>query len=364
MNETVKTVAAQTELLAQLPSGASVLVVRLRSMGDTILMTPALRLLHDWRPDLRVSVLVEPPWNELLEGNPAVHSVLPMRGKVLAAWRIHRARFDAVVNLHGGPTSAFLTRWSRATLRAGFAHFRHAGAYTAHIPTAQDILGTNRYVHTAEQIASAFFWLGVPPAEIPPAELFPAASAREHVRARLRSLGVEEDEGYAVIHPTAVYASKQWSALGFAEVGQFLEGVFGLRAIYICGEGGPERQTLDQIENYRRRPTVRAQGWSLREVVALTAGARVFVGNDSGPAHIAAAVRIPVLVIFGSSHAAVWKPWKAVDSAVVQNDFDCNPCPGDRCLVYEEPRCILSISTEEVKVCLDALLRAPARFRK
>ena len=52
-----------------------------------------------------------------------------------------------------------------------------------------------------------------------------------------------------------------------------------------------------------------------------------------------------------------------MDSAVVQNYFYCNPCPGDRCLVYEEPRCILSISVEEVKVCLDALLRAPARFR-
>lgn len=363
MSETTKTAVAQSEFLAGLPSGASVLVVRLRSMGDTVLMTPALRLLHDWRPDLRVSVLVEPPWDELLEGNPAVHSVLAMRGKVLAAWRVRHARFDAVVNLHGGPTSTFLTRWSGASLRAGFAHFRHPSAYTAHIPTAQEILGTSRPVHTAEHIASAFFWLGVPPAEIPPAELFPSGPARERVRARLRSLGVEEDEGYAVIHPAAVYASKQWSALGFAEIGQYLESVFGLRAVYVCGNEAKERETFDQIERHWRRSIVCAQGWPIREVVALTAGARVFVGNDSGPAHIAAAVRIPVLVIFGSSHAAVWKPWKAVDSAVVQNYFDCNPCPGDRCYVYEEPRCILSISLEEVKVCLDALLRAPARFR-
>jgi ADP-heptose:LPS heptosyltransferase len=363
MSEITRTAAAQTELLARLPSEASALVVRLRSMGDTILMTPALRLLHDWRPDLRVSVLVEPPWNELLEGNPAAHSVLPMRGKVLAAWRIRRTRFDAVVNLHGGPTSAFLTRWSRAALRAGFAHFRHPGVYTAHIPTAQEILGTSRPVHTAEQIASAFFWLGVPAAEIPPAELFLSDPARERVRARLRALGVEEDEGYAVIHPTAVYASKQWSTHGFAEVGQYLESAYGLRAVYISGDGAKERQTLDQIEKHWRRPIVSAEGWPLREVVALTAGARVFVGNDSGPAHVAAAVRIPVLAIFGSSHAAAWKPWKAVDSAVVQNYFDCNPCPGDRCAVYEEPRCILSISAEQVKVCLDALLQAPRCFR-
>ena len=363
MNEAAKTIAASTEFLAGLPSGASVLIVRLRSMGDTILLTPSLRLLHDWRPDLQVSVLVEPPWNELLEGNPAVESVLTLRGKAMAAWRVRRARFDSVVNLHGGPTSAFLSRWSAAPLRAGFSHFRHPGAYNAHIPTAQEILGTPRPVHTAEHIASAFFWLGVPPGAVPAAELYPSDTAFERVRERLGSMGVEADESYAVIHPTALYASKQWPAQGFAEIEQYLERTYGLRAVYVCGEGKNERETLDRIESQNRRSILLAQNWPLQEVIALTAGARIFVGNDSGPAHIAAAVRIPVLVIFGSSHATVWKPWKAVDAAVVQNYFDCNPCPGDRCYVYEEPRCILSISAEQVKVCLEALLRPAAHSR-
>ena len=363
MNEAAKTIAASSELLAGLPSGGSVLIVRLRSMGDTILLTPALRLLHDWRPDLRVSVLVEPPWNELLEGNPAVQSAPTLRGKAIAAWRVRRARFDAVVDLHGGPTSAFLSRWSAAPLRAGFSHFRHPGAYNAHIPTAQEILGTNRPVHTAEHVASAFFWLGVPPGNVPPAELYPSDAAFERVRARLGSMGVEEDESYAVIHPTALYASKQWPAQGFAEIEQYLEQAYGLRTVYVCREGKNERETLDRIESHNRRSILLAQNWPLREIIALTAGARIFVGNDSGPAHIAAAVRIPVLAIFGSSHAALWRPWKAVDAAVVQNYFDCNPCPGDRCYVYEEPRCILSISAEQVKVCLEALLRPTAHSR-
>jgi heptosyltransferase III len=363
MNETAKTVVASSELLGGIPTGGSVLVVRLRSMGDTILLTPALRLLHDWRPDLRVSVLVEPPWNELLEGNPAVHSVVTLRSKLLTAWRVRRANFDAVVNLHGGPTSAFLSRWSGSPLRTGFSHFRHPGAYSAHIPTAQEILGTSQPVHTAEHVASAFFWLGVPPAKIPPAELYPSDAAFERVRARLGSMGVGEDESYAVVHPSALYASKQWPAQGFAEIEQHLERVYGLRTIYVCGEGRNERETLDRIESHNRRSILLAQGWPIRELVALTAGGRIFVGNDSGPAHIAAAVRIPVLVIFGSSQAAVWKPWKAVDSAVVQNYFDCNPCPGDRCYVYEEPRCILSISAEQIRVCLEALLRPAAHSR-
>jgi ADP-heptose:LPS heptosyltransferase len=103
---------------------------------------------------------------------------------------------------------------------------------------------------------------------------------------------------------------------------------------------------------------LRANAWTLRELVALIAGSNVFVGNDSGPAHIAAAAGIPVLVIFGSSDSLVWRPWKAERAVVVQNDFECNPCPGDLCYAFAEPRCILSIATEQVTAGLESLLGA------
>ena len=77
--------AAQDEGLAGLRPGARILGIRLRSMGDTVLLTPALRLLHEWRPDLEVSVLVERPWDELLEGNPAIHSVWTLGGRLTTA---------------------------------------------------------------------------------------------------------------------------------------------------------------------------------------------------------------------------------------------------------------------------------------
>ncbi len=82
---------------------------------------------------------------------------------------------------------------------------------------------------------------------------------------------------------------------------------------------------------------------------------QLFVGNDSGPTHLAAALSVPVVVLFGSSDSALWSPWKT-SYRMVQNSFDCNPCPGYRCLVYNEPRCILSITSSQVKVAIDALL--------
>ena len=349
------------EILSSLPQGARVLILRLRSMGDIILMTPALQLLHEWRPDLRISVLAEPPWNELLEGNPAIDSVIVLRGKASTAWRLWRRRFALAVNLHGGPTSAFLTWASGAPRRAGFAHFRDRLPYNLLVPTAQEILGREGAVHTAEHVASCFFWLGLPFTEIPRAQVFPHSKAEERVSARLLAMGLDPGEEYAVIHPAASYASKQWKPSGFGEVGEFLLREFGLRTVYVCNHH--ESEVVDQIEDSVRHPVLRAEGWKMEDLIALTANARIFAGNDSGPAHLAAATGIPVLVVFGSSHAAVWRPWKAVDSIVVQNYFDCNPCPGDRCHVYDDPRCILSITTEQVKVCLEGLLRSHSAAR-
>ena len=81
-------------------------------------------------------------------------------------------RADLVLNLHGGTRSMVLTALSRAKFRAGFAHHRYSFVYSHKIPTAQEILGVSRRVHTAEHLASAMFWLGVPQQEIPRAKLF------------------------------------------------------------------------------------------------------------------------------------------------------------------------------------------------
>ncbi|MBI2817636.1 MAG: glycosyltransferase family 9 protein [Acidobacteria bacterium] len=338
----------------RLSQGARVLVIRLRSMGDTILMTPALRLLHEWRPDLKLTVLCERPWNELLENNRAIESVLTLDGKFSTAWQLRQIGFSVVVNLHGGPTSALLTRATGAPWRAGFEHFRDRYAYNLSVPKAQQILGREGVVHTAEHVASCFFWLGVPRTEIPSAQVFPSPEATGSVTEKLAAMGIARGEPYAVLHPAATYATKQWSPGGFADLAEFVARDFHLRTICICGAG--EAAILDQLDRSSHTPTLRAVGWNMRELIALIGGARLFAGNDSGPAHIAAAAGIPVLVVFGSSHSAVWRPWKAARSEVVQNQFDCNPCPGDRCYAYDEPKCILSVTTEQVKVALGRLL--------
>ena len=269
-------------VLHTLPPSARVLVIRLRSLGDCVLTTPALRLLKHARPDLRLAVMVEERFAAVFEGNPDVDAILaPGPGRAFS-WRP-----ALTLNLHGGPRSAVLTAASMARLRAGFGHFRFQALYNLRIPRAQEILGEERTVHTAEHLASAMFWLGVPHAEIPRACLF-AESGNER-------------SGHAVLHPFASAAHKSWPAQRFVELGHYLEERHGLEVVIIGGESD-DYTPFGEFECLPGAP--------LHEVKTLLAGACFFVGNDSGPAHMAAAFGLPVVVLYGSSDATVWAPWR------------------------------------------------------
>jgi ADP-heptose:LPS heptosyltransferase len=265
-----------------------VAIVRLRSLGDSVLTTPALEILKRARPDLRLAVMVEDRFREIFEGNPDVEEILPPRLGALRRWRP-----ALCLNFHGGPRSAWMTALSGARYRAGFAHFRSRWAYNVRIPRAQQILGVERKVHTAEHLVSAMFYLGAPVAEIPRAKLVAQALS---------------PASFCVMHPVAATPKKTWRAEGFLAVAEHLK-VHGMETVFIGGPG-------DDLSPFRDFRTI--SGAPLSDIKALLAGAALFVGNDSGPAHMAAAFGVPSVVVFGPSDPAVWGPWRTA-SEVLQN---------------------------------------------
>jgi heptosyltransferase-3 len=262
----------KVNLLDRLPSGSRIAVIRLRSLGDCVLTTPALSLLKQHRPDLKISVIVEPRFAEIFSNNPDVDET-----------RESMTRADLVLNLHGGTRSMILTALSRAKFRAGFAHHRYRFVYNHKIPTAQEILGVSRRVHTAEHLASAMFWLGVPKQEIPRARLVVADPPPDR-------------RPYAVIHPFASAPGKAWPAERFKEIARKLN----LDPVFLAGP-------IDDFEPFGSFQTSRE---SLKVTKSLLSGASLFIGNDSGPAHIAAAFGVPVVVLFGPSDPVTWAPWR------------------------------------------------------
>lgn len=296
-------------LLERLPSGSRIAVIRLRSLGDCVLTTPALALLKSHRPDLRIGVVVEDRFRAILEDIQGVDDILPPQSSALRAWHP-----DAVVNLHGGTRSMLLTATSGAASKAGFAHHAYSFLYSDKIPRAQEILGEERPVHTAEHLASAVFWMGVPRTEIPRARL----SAQPNQTPR---------SPYAVLHPFASTPEKTWPAERFIAIATHLLKT-GLEAVFIAGPAD-EIGAFQQFQVHHNLP--------IGALKNLMAGAQIFIGNDSGPAHIAAAFGVPSVVLFGPSNPVTWAPWKT------------------EAKVLTSPDSIQRITIEEVIAAADAL---------
>jgi heptosyltransferase-3 len=277
-------------VLEALPRGGRVAIIRLRSLGDCVLTTPALSVLKAFRSDLSVAVVVEDRFREVFEGNPDVDTILPP--SVLA---IRHFRPQVCLNFHGGPRSAWLTALSGARRRAGFGHFRQQFAYNIRIPRAQEVLGITRKVHTTEHLASAMFYLGAPQCEIPRA-ILPVREAPAG-----RPAAGRKPWPHIVIHPFAANADKAWPAARFVEVAQYLE-TSGSRVAIIGG-------AADDFSPFRSFRTL--QGAPLAEIKLLLATASIFLGNDSGPAHMAAAFDVPSVVLFAATDPEIWGPWRA-----------------------------------------------------
>ena len=280
-------------VLDELPSGARVLFIRLRSLGDCVLTTPALALLHAHRPDLHVGVMVESRFAGVYDGNPAVNEILPP-SRFLA----YQFNPSLTVNLHGGPQSAQMTLASFARRRAGFGHYRTRYPYNLLIPRAQEILGEERTVHTAEHVASALFWLGVPKQEIPRASLFVSGHPQQKAPR-------------AIIHPFASAPGKAWPVDRFAGLAQWLRDDVKLPVTLIGAES-------DDFAPFSSFEVLR--GADLDDLKRALRSATLFVGNDSGPAHMAAAFGLPVVVLYGSADPVVWAPWRTRSESIIAPD--------------------------------------------
>jgi lipopolysaccharide heptosyltransferase III len=334
-------------LLPGLPRGADVLIVRLRSLGDIVLSTPAFAALHDWRPDLRLCILIEPQFTPLLEGNPAIAEILTRKGFLATARELRRRKFSVAYNQHAGPSSAMLLSTIGARWRVCWTGRQFSFLYNVLVP---DIVGP---FHTVEHRIEQFYGTGLPRGPIPPAQVFPQADAVASVARHLSEQGISSGSPYAVLRPGAKYFTKRWAMDKFIAIARWLRDKQGIVPVFNLGQG--EADIAAEVRKSCGEDFVLLDSLDLGRLIALIAGCRIFVGNDSGPTHIASATGRPTIAIFGSSSSVHWRPWQTTNR-VVQNEFACNPCRGDRCYAYSEPRCILSVTLEQVQEACAALL--------
>ena len=337
----------------------SVLVVRLRSIGDTVLATPSLHALRRFLPDARIDILLEDWVAPVLAGFKEVDNIITVerkgiRGRAAVAQELRANKYDVVYNLHGGSTATFLTRATGARHRVGYAEYRYSGLHNHVAPSPIELWGREK-LHSVEQQLGLLGWTGVPVSDLPLTRLSVTPEAEASINERLRAAGIDEAKKVALLHPAAAFDTKQWATENFARIAEYLDERSFVPVAIVAPH---ESQIADVLQHAASVSIASFVDLSLPEVTALAARASLFVGNDSGIAHIAAAVSCPSVVIFGSSNVTHWRPWAGAPAAVVREELPCQPCPGYTCGEFDQPECIRRVPVERVRVAIEQLLEA------
>jgi ADP-heptose:LPS heptosyltransferase len=354
----------------------TILLIRLRLIGDVVLTTPAIRAIRRANPAARLDYLVEPHASAVVSGNPNLNEVIvaPLvsgveRWRVDAglALRLRRTRYDAVIDFHGGPRSSLLAWASGAPLRVGYDVKGRGWMYTdtVHRPRG------HRERHSVENQWDLLdrFQAGLPrpDADTEPVEMAEDPAARTRIETRLVDLGIDPRGDVVVIHVGAGNEFRRWPEAAFAEVAGGLHARSADRRI-ILTTGPAQAKTADVIRRLAvaggvpARSIVALCDLDLAELRSLMGLARLFVGGDSGPAHIASTTAVPMVVIFGPTTPGVWGPWRPRDlvtEVVDAGALPCRPCTQRRC----EPgdfRCLRGVTAEQVIAAADRALAREA----
>jgi len=346
----------------------NILVIKLRYLGDVLLSTPILTALRERFPTARLTMAVNRGTEDMVKWNPDLNDLLVVERSGIAAQlralhQVRQRQFDCVIDLTDGDRSAILTWFSGAPVRIGFndEHRWRGRLYTTIVSPPSAV------VHRVERDLAALTPLipmGIE-SKAGPLVLLTSQKDEDAADRLLREVGVMETDGemrkpVIVLHPGARYWFKAWPAVRFAELADRLAKVCGYRVLLA---GGPD--DLEMVNAIRAQAksslVVMAGRVTLLQFAAVLKRCAVFIGNDNGAMHIAAAVGTPVVGLFGPSNPIEWGP-RGENVKAMYKGLDCRACFHPTCQRGEQ-NCMKQISVEEVfravieKVPLQARVR-------
>jgi ADP-heptose:LPS heptosyltransferase len=341
-------------------------------VGDVVFTTPVIRALRRRFPSATIDYLVESAAAPVVRHNPHLSNVIEVDrprglgrlGYDLALARQLRAqRYDVALDFHGGPRSAWLVRACGAPLRIGYDIPGRRWAYTARVPWHPRLEPPRHSVLNQ--------WDLVGPLEIGPpdpagdaVEMVPGHEAVAAATARLAHAGVTAATPLVVLHVSASNPFRRWPRTSFARVAAALAAADPARRIMITA-GPSEADAADavaadaaQLAGAAAAGIVRCGEPPLEELEVIVARARLFIGGDSGPLHVAATTAVPIVAIFGPTLPARSMPWRspAIPAVALEpGPLPCRPCHQRRC-VPGDFRCLGAITPDAVIAAAEALL--------
>jgi lipopolysaccharide heptosyltransferase II len=353
-----------------------ILLVRLRQIGDVVFTTPAIHALRQEFPHAHLTYLVEPAAAPVVICNPHLDEVIVaprlggLRGFVhdlLLGTRLRNRRYDLAIDFHGGPRASLLTWLSRAPRRIGYHVIGRSWMYTHRVDRP-------RRLRSRHSVENQWDLLRAVTRTAPDRSRFPVEMPVEETAARLvaerlASAGVQTSDVLVVVHVSAGNPFRRWPLRHFVElVVALAQGRVEHRVIITAGPS--EREAAESVILAARSALGEAGGrvlscgeFALAELRALLERAALFIGGDSGPLHIAATTRVPVVGLYGPTlpiRSAPWRDERLTTLSVDAGDLPCRPCD-QRVCAPGDFRCLTSILPDRVfEAAMQALAAAPA----
>jgi heptosyltransferase II len=330
-------------------SPARMLIRGTNWIGDAVMSEPALSAIRQAFPKADITLLVKPAIAELFQQHPAIDHLLVyehrgrharLSGKWALGSELRRGRFDVAILFQNAFEAALLAFLAGIPRRYGYGTdgraFLLSDAITAPNRTA--------LAHQTQYYLDLLRPLGITPLPAAP-RLFVSDSEEERMTQRLMEAGIQATERLIGINPGSTYGSaKRWLPERFAQAADRMVEQFGGRVV-IVGAAGEEALGQAIAEKMLSKPVVLSGRTSIRELMSIIKRCRLFITNDTGPMHIAAAFGVPVVAIFGSTDFRTTSPFGETHQ-IVRQPVECSPCLLRECPI--DHRCMTGVTVEHV----------------
>jgi ADP-heptose:LPS heptosyltransferase/glycosyltransferase involved in cell wall biosynthesis len=357
-----------------------VLVVQLADIGDIILTGPFLRELRRFLPGAEIVLVVQPGMFNLVEKCPYINEALPFHWRIVKDWKtafrghvlwwleasrlarrsLWKHHFDMAVSL----------RWNNDASQAAaliLMYASGAGHRIAYANSPNDFMSSrlgdvNRLTtqgpvrgapkHEIERQLDILRFLGGRPEETG-LEVWTAPEDERFAKNLLDQHGLARAGLLVALAPGAAWAFRRWPLDRFIELGRWLQEDYKAYILIIAARS-EQRLALQLEKGLQSRLTVNLAGQTtLREMASILKHCQLFIGNDSGPMHVAAASGVPSVGLFGPGEYERFRPW-GNGHEVIRLGLSCNPC-SENCQ-FAEARCIKGITVSQVKSVLSKKL--------
>lgn len=337
-----------------------ILIIRTDRIGDVLLTTPVIKALRDNLPQAYIAMMVDPSASEIIKDNPYLDEVIiyDKKGLHKGFWEnfkfilnLRRKRFDLALVLHTKNRMNLICWLSGVRERVGYYNENFGFLLTKRLADTR----SEGLKHEVDYCLDVLKAIGIESEE---KELFiPVDSeSKKWVEDILRENHVSNADRLVAIHPGASCISKRWFPERFAKLADNLIEKYNVKILVVSGKEGIS-YSQEMISKMINRVLDFSGKTPLKQLTALLSKCCLFISNDSGPCHIAVAVNVPVISIFGRNQRGLspvrWRPL-GEKSIVVHKEVGCKDCLAHNC--QKKFACLQAITVNDILRYVDIIL--------